>query len=341
MDIAKTIVERRSVRKYKSVAVPQALLLDLLQQSAQQVQTDIEHAAAWRCLYYETPESRKRLGDSMLAKMKGSTLGKFIPTGLLDLATKQTVQTPVILIFIASAAPDQRLRDIHYAAACRVMQHLQLLGWQQGLGMLWYTETILHQPFFFAEIGLQPDERFVGMLNIGFTEKAPRARKRTPASKKWTTLFPDTPPPTSPAALTPQRILELLDLAVWAPNDGLREPWRFLYAPRADAMGRPLQADDPQAGACLLIIVTAETDAHKREEDLAAVNCLVQNFLLLAEAENWHVRHTIPQWCYSTHAGLDYGLHATEQVAAVLEWADAGKQHTAHPSTLRTDIRLQ
>ncbi|WP_283657652.1 nitroreductase family protein [Paenibacillus sp. RC343] len=27
-----------------------------------------------------------------------------------------------------------------------------------------------------------------------------------------------------------QLILELLNHAVWAPNDGLREPWRFIFA---------------------------------------------------------------------------------------------------------------
>lgn len=112
-------------------------------------------------------------------------------------------------------------------------------------------------------------------------------------------------------------ILELLNHAVWAPNDGLREPWRFIFADTR--IGKLMQGLQEYAPAYLLVLVKEEADHHKREEDFAAVCCLIQNFRLLAHEQGLGVRSTLHDWMYDRSRAETFGVLGNERIAAVLE----------------------
>lgn len=340
MDISRTIKERRSIRKFKPSPVQQEAIVSLLHQAAGLFES--EGTPKWRCIYYRTPESRQRLAEKMIAKVTDSTLGKLIPGKMIELLTRQAVQTPAIIVFIAAAASDQRQRDANYAAVCSVIQNFQLLGWESGLGMLWYTEPFLNTPLFMREIGLQQGERYAGMLNIGTFDKVPRARKRTPAEQKWTAITTDNKPDTEAGNqyISSQAVLKLLNDAVWAPNDGLREPWRFVYVTGADTIAKLPALPENPCSSILIVIATEEADLHKREEDYAAVCCLIQNFQLLAKSQSWHVHRTIPKWIYDLKQPKPYGIHPQEKIVAVLELGETSRVSRHLPTPPALNITL-
>lgn len=86
---------------------------------------------------------------------------------------------------------------------------------------------------------------------------------------------------------------ELLDLARWAPNHNLTNPWRF-YVVGPQALARLKRADgDPVKArkfdrAPTLVVVTARSaasaDERTRREDLLATACAAQIVLLAATA---------------------------------------------------------
>jgi nitroreductase len=109
--------------------------------------------------------------------------------------------------------------------------------------------------------------------------------------------------------VAPELVLELLEIAVWAPNHRLTEPWRFVLltgdsaaryaeircAMALDACALEDEAARHQVGegaykkfsdipAFLAVIMKENENPEIREEDYAACCCLVQNFLLLAWA---------------------------------------------------------
>ncbi|MGC5772125.1 nitroreductase [Paenibacillus pabuli] len=186
MSLAELIRERRSIRKCNSTAVEQELVVELLHRAAR-LQPIVE-AGSWRVVYAGTPEARKRLVDCMLQQVSQSKLGKLIPGKLLDVFKKRVTDIPAHVIVMSNAGQDRLTNDRNYAAACEMMQSLQLLGWERGLGMLWDTESMIQNEGFFKGIGLREHERFVGILHIGYYDKVPRSRKRTPAEQKWTVL---------------------------------------------------------------------------------------------------------------------------------------------------------
>ncbi len=271
----------------------------------------------------------------MLAKIKESRFGKFIPDRMTDFFSKQAAEIPAQLAFITESANTRRQSDENYAAVCSIMQNFQLLGWEQGLGMLWYTDPQIMSETFFKEIGLQNGERFAGILSIGYFEKVPRARKRTPAEQKWTVIGGDDHPhPHMNADIlpySPQTILGMLNAAVYAPNDGMREPWRFVYVTGGEAAGKLRSLQGNSSTEFLLVVAKEEGDLHKQDEDYAAVCSLIQNFQLLTKTNHWHVYRTIPEWTYSREKCTPFGIRPQERIAAVLEFgADIRRLSSAH-----------
>lgn len=329
---AKTIIERRTIRRFKEEPVSFELMNSLLLQASSLWKS--EAPPLWRCLYYDSEAARLRLAESMFAKVTESQLGKFIPSKLTGFLTKSVLNTPTHLVFISESAASQRQRDENYAAVCSIMHNLQLLGWENGLGMLWYTDPILNNPSFLNEIGLKEGERFAGILNIGYFDRSPKARKRTPAEQNWTEFTTGTKshPTTGERYVSSQDILETLNIAVWAPNDGLREPWRFIYVTGDEAVAKlaPLRGDTSRS--LLIVLAKKEADPHKQEEDYAAVCCLIQNFQLLARYQGWHVRRTLPEWIYDRRLPVPLKIEPQERIVAVLD-VGTGEQISPSPST--------
>ncbi|MEK3834531.1 MULTISPECIES: nitroreductase family protein [unclassified Paenibacillus] len=318
-DVSTTVRERRTIRRFSAAPVEQERIISLIKEAAGLYES--EDTPHWRCLYFGTPESREELAESMMAKVTGGRLGKLLPARMTDLLRRQITGTPAHVIFIAESAGTERERDENYAAVCSIMQTVQLLGWEQGLGMLWYTDPLILSESFYKLIGWREGERFAGILEIGSFDKAPRGRKRTPAERKWTIIGEDSRQLEDAAPFSAYNVLRLLNEAVWAPNDGMREPWRFIYVTgdKTEASGKLQFSEEALSPPFLLVVAREETDAHKQDEDYAAVCSLIQNFQLLARSEGWQLRRRIPEWVYDRKQCESFGLRPLERIVAVLE----------------------
>ncbi|MFC2947515.1 nitroreductase family protein [Virgibacillus sediminis] len=96
--------------------------------------------------------------------------------------------------------------------------------------------------------------------------------------------------------VTEEVVRSLLDDAIWAPNHGMREPWRFIFVgeeelpnfakkiaatyPEERQQNREDYLNEPNA---ILVVVMEEPDIPKQwEENYAATAAMIQNFWLLA-----------------------------------------------------------
>jgi nitroreductase len=134
---------------------------------------------------------------------------------------------------------------------------------------------------------------------------------------------------------------ELLDIAVWAPNHHVTEPWRFILIsgdgrlPLAELHRRYAEEGCPvpdldrrrRAGerefeitmdvpAYLAVVMRNQADPEKQEEDFAACCCLIQNFNLLAWERGLGV-HWLSFWHEPRHMQL-LKLDADEKVVGLL-----------------------
>lgn len=183
MSLEQLIRSRRTIRKFNNLPVSQELVISLLQRAEQLC--PYEGEARWRYVFAGSPEARERLANYMLEKVTDNKVAKLLLGKLSESFHKRIVEVPANVIVIAKKSSNSQINDENYGNVCRILQNFQLLGWEERLGMAWITEPYIQTETFFERITIQEDERFVGILQIGYFDKQPKGRGRTPAERKW------------------------------------------------------------------------------------------------------------------------------------------------------------
>ncbi|MDQ0215928.1 nitroreductase [Oikeobacillus pervagus] len=139
-----------------------------------------------------------------------------------------------------------------------------------------------------------------------------------------------------------KEVLSVLEDAVWAPNHGVREPWRFVVAAddgkarlldilKEQTIGpkwKDMQQDEvakamqkfTNVGAFVFVIVPEDARQKERLEDFAAASALIQNAQLLA----WEMGIGT---CWKTPVFLDHPkfrealhVHRGERIVGMLQF---------------------
>lgn len=76
-----------------------------------------------------------------------------------------------------------------YAAVCAFIQNVQLAAWEKGVGVLWTSPPLINDSELLKDIGLDIEkEKLVAILQMGYPEKIPREKPRTPIGHKLTII---------------------------------------------------------------------------------------------------------------------------------------------------------
>src|SRR4030088_1474791 len=138
---------------------------------------------------------------------------------------------------------------------------------------------------------------------------------------------------------------ELLDLARWAPNHHLTNPWRFrVLGP--EALGRLKLAAGPEAAVKLdrapsLVAVTAvrSEDPVQDEEDLCAAACATYAVLLAAHGRGLAGYWPTPGVLRTEEGRAALGIPANERFVALIHLGSARQEQDAPPRAPPQDVR--
>jgi nitroreductase len=117
---------------------------------------------------------------------------------------------------------------------------------------------------------------------------------------------------------------ELLELARWAPNHHLTEPWRFrVLGPeslaRLAATGKPGELDKLSRAPTLVVASAALTgDAHQNREDVLATACAVYIVLLAANARGLASYWRTPRVLQTPEGRAAIGMGDDEEFVALI-----------------------
>jgi nitroreductase len=176
--VADVIKERRTVRVFKSDPVPRETLLELLNVAVWA--PNHFNRQPWRFILF-VGEGRTGIADAMVQAYAPEDRERY---GLKK--KEYFMQVPAHLVVVLKEDPRQKAWDEDYAAACSLIQNFQLAAWEQGLGVVWKTNNYNYDPRFRESIGVQPGEKIVGILHIGYPDIVPHAQPRTPAEQLLT-----------------------------------------------------------------------------------------------------------------------------------------------------------
>ncbi|WP_409343548.1 nitroreductase [Paenibacillus sp. MBLB4367] len=185
MTIALTIRERRSIHTFRKDPVPRELITELLNDAVWAPNHGLREP--WRFIYADG-EGKGRLVDGLFELYeKNGELNGMAPEQK-EKFKRSTLDVPAYLLVVMKEDPRPDIWEEDFAAVACLIQNFQLLGWEKGLGMLWNTGSLLYMPPFRRMAGVEPGEKIAGILSIGYFDKAPKARPRTPAEERLTFL---------------------------------------------------------------------------------------------------------------------------------------------------------
>ncbi|GIP32486.1 nitroreductase [Paenibacillus sp. J2TS4] len=174
---SRIITERRTIKRFKTDSVSVEVITELLNIAVWAPNHGLREP--WRFILY-IDEGKRIISEAI----SSHGIKKRDPVKLMEI--------PAYLLVIIQEDSRQREWEEDFAAASTLIQNFQLAAWERGLGVIWKTEPFTYQPGFLKAVGVNPGEKLVGMLQVGYPETIPEARPRTPAKDKLTVIHTST-----------------------------------------------------------------------------------------------------------------------------------------------------
>lgn len=168
MDVETAIRTRRTHKAFAPEALPRETLEELIE------------LARWAPNHHLTAPWRFRVvGPEALAALKQAA-------GPEAAAKLDRCPTLVVVSCALSGDEVQDEEDLHATAVAAYI--VLLAAHARGLAGYWRTPAVLRTPAGRAAVSLAPEERFVGLLHLGYPRRRKEAPERPPASQLLTFL---------------------------------------------------------------------------------------------------------------------------------------------------------
>ncbi|MEK3978856.1 nitroreductase [Psychrobacillus sp. FSL K6-2836] len=173
LTVRDAIIQRRSIKLFNGQPVERDILLSIIDDAVWAPNHQLRQP--WRFIV----ACGKELED-LYSVIKEFALPKWKELSEEDLEKQmKKFTTPGGYVFVVvpeDARQKERLED--YAAASMLVQNIQLLAWDRGIGSCWKTPGYLDNPLFRKALDIQPGERIISMLQVGYFDEMPRPKDR-------------------------------------------------------------------------------------------------------------------------------------------------------------------
>lgn len=184
MTLEEIIKGRRSIQLYQDKEVDVNLVKGLLEKAKWVPNHKMTQPWRFVLVYDKGKEKIAQLNKRNAAK--GATAEEKQKNG--EIAYQKMMAVPMFLMVIMEENPNQKLREEDYAATSCLVQNVSLLAWEKGLGMIWKTGALTITPEFREIVGAKLGEKIVGMMQLGYPAKVPKARPRADVQSRITEI---------------------------------------------------------------------------------------------------------------------------------------------------------
>ncbi|WP_139991695.1 nitroreductase family protein [Paenibacillus paridis] len=176
--IERTIRDRRTIRSFSDKEISEETLIRLL--NAAVWAPFHSRAEPWRFIVY-MKDGRQAFADAVLSTYTQEELERYGEGARYEYEQ----ETPVhIIVVIREDKHPGKMEDALLAAAS-LIQNLQLLAWEWGMGVVWKTHEFNREDAFKQKAGIMANEKIVGTLHLGYftPDKIPKAKLRKQAEQ--------------------------------------------------------------------------------------------------------------------------------------------------------------
>ncbi|WP_019908825.1 nitroreductase family protein [Paenibacillus sp. HW567] len=174
---------RRTIRQFNEQPLSKETIVDLLEAA---VWAPVHsRKEPWRFILF-MEAGRKQFADAVLHTFSKDELERWGP----KLQNDYCERIQAHLLIVIEADPRQREWEDAVGAGSALIQNIQLLAWEQKIGVVWKTNEYNFDPDFCRMTGVKPGERIIGTLHLGYfdQDKIPKPRPRTPARELLTCI---------------------------------------------------------------------------------------------------------------------------------------------------------
>ena len=179
--IDQIIKERRTIKKFKEERVPTEEIIDILEVA--KYAPNHKMTEPWRFILFQK-EQMAIFADAF----EKAALHKHgeVHARAQAKSAHYREDIPMTLVVTMEESTDEKTWDEDFGAVSALIQNIQLAAWARGIGMIWRTNRYIYEDTFKEAIGVQPNERIVATLMIGYPDFIPPAKERTPIQEKLT-----------------------------------------------------------------------------------------------------------------------------------------------------------
>lgn len=173
--LAHTIRNRRSIRSFKPETVPSEVILEMLETAVYAPNHRLTEP--WRFIYAASEAGKAKLADSYVSFFK-KIKDDFNEEKERNMR-KNLSAVPGFLLVVLKEDENEFTRNDDFAALSGMIQNLQLLAHENGIGMVWKSGRIMYDKQVHQDFGLADNERFAAIIQTGYPDEQPKAKERT------------------------------------------------------------------------------------------------------------------------------------------------------------------
>lgn len=187
MSIKEAVAQRRSIRKYASQKVPEALVLEALEAAGWA--PSAHNAQPWRFIIVSDVAKKKRLAEAMAdawAK-NASKDGIIVQQSQLDFSIQRFSSAPVLIVacltmegmrVFPDAERQQSERDLAVQSLGAAIQNLLLSAHVNGLGACWFCSPTFCKDTVRTVLGVSDLVEPQAIVLMGYPDEKPSAPNR-------------------------------------------------------------------------------------------------------------------------------------------------------------------
>lgn len=173
MNVRDAIISRRSIKKFNGQIVKEQDVLSIIDDAVYAPNHGTRQP--WRLVV--ACENELSAVHSLLKELAIPKWQELSSQELDKNMLKFTLAGAYVFVIVPEdARQKERLED--YAAASCMLQNMQLLAWEKGIGSCWKTPGFLDHPKFRTALNVKNGERVIAMLQLGYYDDIPAAKER-------------------------------------------------------------------------------------------------------------------------------------------------------------------
>ena len=170
MDVVQAIRERRTVGTFSTRAAPRALIASLIAGAVWAPNHRTTEPWRFHVLAGAAREALALAIEAGAIEAGAAGAESEEAAGVARTARSKLLRSPAVVVISQVVAEDaDAVRDLEdYAACCCATQNLLLAAHAAGLASKWSTGALARSPAAKAHLGLEPRDRIVGYIYLGY-----------------------------------------------------------------------------------------------------------------------------------------------------------------------------